>query len=393
MDNELFSLEEEKTASAGGLDDLEFLIPEEVITVVGVGGAGGNAMNTIIASGDEKVANVRFVAANTDVAALKLSKAPTRLILGRNLTKGRGAGADPNRGCEAAKESEQEISDKLTGSDMIFITCGLGGGTGTGAAPVIAEIGKEKLGALVVAIVTLPFSWEGKNRADKAAAGLEELRGKVDALITIPNDKIIELSDKSTTCVEGFKMSDEVLRQAVTGVSGVIRTVMNINVDFADVRAVLQKSGTAIMGVAEADGDECVFKATQAAMNSPMMTLPMTGASAVLYCIEAGDKVSMQEIAKASQLIEASAGKDANIIWGQNTDAALGTKARVTLIATGLKEVPLGTAQGRGEETAGFVYEKQDLIPSDVVSADSHNMFEGLTGMDIPAYQRKRRQK
>lgn len=215
-DKEIFALKSDSDSPLEE-DQFDLEIPREVIKVVGVGGAGGNALNTIINSG---VSDVDFIATNTDVAALRLSQAPTRVILGRNLTKGRGAGADPAKGHDAAQESEEELTQLLTGSDMVFITCGMGGGTGTGAAPVIAEIAKEKINALVVAIVTFPFEWEGLARTERAVDGIAKLRDKVDALVIVKNDRIIELSDKSTTCTEAFKMSDEVLRQAVVGVTG-----------------------------------------------------------------------------------------------------------------------------------------------------------------------------
>lgn len=383
-DNEIFSIKNDSEALDQN-NDIDLEVPPEVIKVIGVGGAGGNALNTIIRSG---ITDVDFIAANTDVAALKLSKAPIRLILGRNLTKGRGAGADPETGRAAAEESTDELKQKLEGSNMVFITCGMGGGTGTGAAPVVAQIAKEELKALVVAIVTTPFSWEGAKRRQRAAEGIAKLREKVDALIIVPNDRIIELSDKSTTCTEAFKMSDEVLRQAVAGVTGLIRKILMVNVDFADVCTTLKDSGTAIMGVGEAQGEGRMLAAARAAMNGPMVTTPMNGASSVLYCIEAGEDLGVLEMNEAAELISAAASDDANIIWGQGIDPEMGDTVRFTFIATGFKEEAEKPATG---QASTGVFQKQDLTPSDVVSDGSHNIFEGFSGLDIPTAYRRRK--
>ncbi len=385
-DKELFSLNNDSDALSMN-DEIDLLVPREVIKVIGVGGAGGNALNTIIRSG---IDDVDFIAANTDVAALKLSEAKTRLILGRNLTKGRGAGADPNKGLEAAKESEEELTKILEGADMVFITCGMGGGTGTGAAPVIAEIAKEKINALVVAIVTFPFKWEGKGRIQRAAEGIAKLREKVDALVVVQNDRISELSDKSTTWSDAFKMSDEVLRQAVTGVTGVIRKILKINVDFADVCTTLRDAGTALLGVGEARGEGRVTAAARAAMNGPLMSDPMNGATAVLYCIESGEDLNMLEMEEALELIHATAAEGANIFWGQGIDASMGDTVRFTLIATGFdSKSPDASSDAK---KSGAFEKNQDLTPGDVVSGETHSIFEGLgSGLDIPTAYRRRK--
>lgn len=390
-DKEIFSMTNDVSLEN---DDISALVPQEVIKVIGVGGAGGNALNTIIRSG---IDDVDFIAGNTDVAALRLSEAPSKLILGRNLTKGRGAGANPSVGQEAAQESEEEITNLLEGADMVFITAGMGGGTGTGAAPVIAGIAKEKIGALVVAIVTYPFSWEGPKRIQQAIEGIAKLREKVDALVIVHNDRIIELSDKSTTWQEAFKMSDEVLRQAVAGVTGVIRKIMQVNVDFADVCTIMRNAGTAIMGVGEAKGDGRVLAAARAAMNGPLMTSPMNGASSVLYCLESGEDLSILEMNEAAKLISASAREDANIIWGQGIDSSMGDTVRFTLIATGFKDTLAGKEDDvrakaqTGADSAGL-FEKQNLTPSNVVSEEPRSIFEGLgSGLDIPTAYRRRR--
>jgi len=389
-DNEIFSVKNEE------LDlnrDLEFDVPREVIKVIGVGGAGGNALNTLIRSGAD---DVDFIAANTDVAALRLSLAKDRLILGRNLTKGRGAGSNPEVGENAAKESEEEISKLLEGSDMVFITAGMGGGTGTGASPIIAGIAREKSNALVVGIVTFPFSWEGSTHIQKALEGIKKLREKVDALIVVHNDRIVELSDKSTTVTDAFLMSDEVLRQAVAGVTRVIRTVMEVNVDFADVCAVMSNAGSAIMGVGEAKGEGRVTAAARLAMNGPLMTQPMNGASAVLYTIEYGDELTMQELDEAAKLVAASARQGANIIWGRHKDDSLGETLRFTLIATGFNEnSPAKAEDGEAPtDTNPFGRPQQPLTPGDVVSeGGSGSIFDGLFGKgnDIPATYRRRK--
>ncbi len=385
MDNEVFSISDE-----------EMLIPREIIKVIGVGGAGGNALNTIIRSG---IDDVDFIAANTDVAALRLSEAPCRLVLGRNLTKGRGAGSDPEKGFQAAQESVEDVTKLLEGSDMVFITGGMGGGTGTGAAPVIAEIAKEKIGALVVAIVTFPFSWEGDRRIKRAIEGISNLREKVDALVIVENDRIIELSDKSTTQMEAFKMSDEVLRQAVTGVTGVIRKVTQINVDFADVCTTMRNAGTAIMGVGEAKGEGRVIAAARAAMNGPLMTAPMNGAASVLYCVESGEDIGILEMNEAAKLIAASAREDANIVWGQGVDPSMGDSVRFTLIATGfddptaLRSDGLETVKTLGALSGGRPESRSPLTPVDVVPDQPGDIFKGIvdTGIDIPTSLRRRK--
>ncbi len=390
-DNEIFSVKRDVSVGLGSEADL-IEVPREVIKVVGVGGAGGNALNTIIRSGTD---DVDFIAANTDVAALRLSEARERLVLGKSLTKGRGAGADPQVGQKAAEESEEDLTNLLTGSDMVFITAGMGGGTGTGAAPIVAQIAKEKINALVVAIVTYPFSWEGTKRIRNALEGIQKLREKVDALIVVNNDRIIELSDKSTTASDAFAMSDEVLRQAVTGVTGVIRSVMQINVDFADVRSVMHDAGSAIMGVGEGKGEGALLAAARQAMNGPLMTTPMNGASAVLYTIQYGVEPSMLEIDEVGKLIAASAREGAEIIWGRDLDPSLGELVRFTLIATGFKDTSEQTPEGGDSEpSAAGLFEPGRLTPGDVVSEEPRSLFDGIgpgSGFDIPTVIRRRK--
>ena len=361
-----------------------------IIMVVGVGGAGGNAVNHMWNLG---IKGVDFMVCNTDQQALDKSPVELKVRLG---SEGLGAGNDPENGRKAAIESLDVVRQRFeaSGTKMVFITAGMGGGTGTGAAPVIAGIAKEKVGALVVAIVTYPFSWEGPRRIQQATEGIGRLREKVDALVIVHNDRIIELSDKSTTWQEAFKMSDEVLRQAVAGVTGVIRKIMQVNVDFADVCTIMRNAGTAIMGVGEAKGDGRVLAAARAAMNGPLMTAPMNGASSVLYCIESGEDLSILEMNEAAKLISASAREDANIIWGQGIDPSMGDTVRFTLIATGFKDVlaDKNDAKARAGADSAGLFEKQNLTPSDVVSEEPHSIFEGLgSGLDIPTTYRRRK--
>ena len=389
--NELFSIKNDDDLMkqlGDDFSDLNLEVDPVIIKVVGVGGAGGNALNTIIDSG---IADVDFIAVNTDVAALRLSRAAQRLILGRNTTKGRGAGADPAKGLEAAQESEEFLTKLLEGSDMVFITAGMGGGTGTGAAPAIAQIAKEKIGALVVAIVTFPFEWEGKGREQRAAEGIEKLRQQVDAIIVVQNNRIIELSDKSTTCTEAFKMSDEVLRQAVTGVTGVVRKVLQINVDFEDVCKTMRNAGTAIIGVGEAEadikGESAVLKAAREAMNGPLMTTPMNGATSVLYSVESGNELPILELNEAAELIKANASEDVKLTWGQGIDPSMGNKVRFTLIATGFKEAPVG----KDASADALFNTERNLSSADVVSDKNSSIFDGLGGsaFDVPTAFRR----
>ncbi|PIE54935.1 MAG: cell division protein FtsZ [Dethiosulfovibrio peptidovorans] len=376
----------------------------EIIKVVGVGGGGGNALNNIIRSG---VTGVEFLAVNTDMASLDLSEASTRLILGRDLTRGHGAGADPQVGYAAAKESFDELKELLTGSDMVFLTAGMGGGTGTGASPVIAELAKES-GALVVAVVTMPFFWEGKRRNEQAQVGIKTLQEKVDALIVIENDKLMEISDKNTALTDAFRVADDVLRQAVQGVTDLILRSALINVDFADVRSVMQNAGSAIMGIGEGRGDSRAAMAAQAAINSPLMSIPMSGAKGVLFNIAGGPDVGIHEIREAARIINEASDEDANIIWGSAIDEEMEDRIKITVIATGFasydqcrsqndrKVEPIKGAPSAhgGKKKAPSVH----LEPTDLSQDDeSPNMFE-LPGVpkdsyDVPAYLRKVRRK
>ncbi|MDO4987535.1 MAG: cell division protein FtsZ [Synergistes sp.] len=306
----------------------------EVIKVVGVGGAGNNALNDIIRG---NVSGVEFIAANTDIAHLELSETSNRIVLGKELTRGLGAGADPEIGAKSALESRDEIRAAVEGADMVFIAAGMGGGTGTGAAPVIAEIAKE-VGALVVAVVTIPFTFEGARRQRQAKKGLAELRGKVDALIVIPNDRLLDISDSKTLVNDAFKLADGVLHQAVQGVTDLIKRPGQVNVDFADVRTVMANSGTAIMGIGEGYGEKRAAVAASNAINSPLMNTSMTGAKGVLINVTGGSNVRIHEINEAISTITEAADEDAYIIWGHVFDPEMEDSIQITVIATGFDD-------------------------------------------------------
>lgn len=306
----------------------------EVIKVVGVGGAGNNALNHIIRGG---VTGVEFIAANTDIAHLELSEASCRIVLGKELTKGLGAGSDPEVGCKSAMESREELRSVVEGADMVFVAAGMGGGTGTGAAPVIAGIAKET-GALVVAVVTLPFTFEGRRRIKQANFGIEQLRDKVDALIVIPNDRLLNIADKKTSLSDSFKMADGVLHQAVQGVTDLIKRPGLVNVDFADVKTIMSNAGTAIMGIGEGYGEKRAATAAYNAINSPLMDCRMSGAKGILFNITGGASVGIHEINEAISIITEAADEDAFIIWGHVFDPEMEDGIQITVIATGFDD-------------------------------------------------------
>ena len=308
--------------------------PVANIKVVGVGGAGNNAVNRMIESGIE---GIEFIAVNTDAQALFTSKAQTRINIGRATTRGLGAGANPDIGKKAAEESSEELKNALSGADMVFVTCGLGGGTGTGAAPVVAEIAKS-LGALVVGVVTKPFAFEGQRRTTQAYEGFNHLREKVDTLITIPNDKILSIIDKKTPLTEAFSVADEILTQGVQGVSDLITHPGLINVDFADVCSVMQDAGSALMGIGYGSGENRAIDAARSAIESPLLELSINGAKGLLLNITGGNDLSMFEVDEASRMITESCDPNANIIFGTSIDEAYTGEIKITVIATGFSE-------------------------------------------------------
>lgn len=301
------------------------------IKVVGVGGGGNNAVNRMIENG---VKGIEFVAVNTDRQALHSSKAETRLQIGDKLTKGLGAGANPDIGMKAAEESRSEIEEALKGSDMVFITAGMGGGTGTGAAPIVAEVAKD-LGILTVGVVTKPFMFEGRRRMIHAEGGIEALKSRVDTLVTIPNDRLLQVAEKKTTIVEAFKMADDVLRQGIQGISDLIAVPALINLDFADVKTIMYDQGLAHMGIGHGSGENRATEAAKQAIQSPLLETSIEGAKGVLLNITGGENLGIFEVNEAADLIRQSVDPDANIIFGAGVDDTLDDEIKITVIATG----------------------------------------------------------
>lgn len=369
----------------------------EHIIVIGVGGGGGNALNHIIACGVE---GVEFIAANTDAKALSLNRAPNRIILGEKLTKGRGAGADPQVGMDAANESKDRIREYVNGADMVFVTAGMGGGTGTGAAPIIADVAKE-VGCLVVGVVTSPFSFEMKRRAVVAQEGIAKLKEKVDALLVVENDRLLSQTDDKTKSTDAYKMANEVLRQAVQGVTDLILKPGIINVDFADVRTVMKTGGSAIMGIGEGEGDNRAELAARAAIKSPLMSLPLKGAKGILMNIETGPDVNLFEMTKAAGIINETAEENANIIWGHTISEDIGNKMRVTVIATGISEHkeqapriqqhldPSKPGIKTGIRSSNIYLEPKDLLPG-----ENNDLFSDVqkNAFDTPSIHRRKTQ-
>lgn len=302
-----------------------------VIKVVGIGGGGGNAVNRMIDAG---LKGVEFIAVNTDAQALLISDADVKLDIGRQLTRGLGAGSDPDVGRQAAEDHRDEIEEVLKGSDMVFITAGEGGGTGTGGGPIIAEIARD-LGALTVAIVTRPFGFEGRRRAVQAEAGIARLREKVDTLIVIPNDRLIDVSDEKTSLLSAFKLADDILLQGVQGITDLITTPGLINTDFADVRMIMQNAGTALMGIGQAAGDGRALNAARSAISSALLEASIEGARGLLLNVAGPSDLGLRETTEAAEVIKATAHPDANIIFGTTIDDSLGDEIRITVIAAG----------------------------------------------------------
>ena len=320
-----------------------------VIKVVGIGGGGVNAVNRMI---EEGLKGVEFIAINTDAQALLMSDADVKLDVGRELTRGLGAGANPDVGCRAAEDHREEIEEVLKGADMVFVTAGEGGGTGTGGAPVVANVARS-LGALTIGVVTRPFGFEGKRRAIQAEAGIERLRSEVDTLIVIPNDRLLSISDRHVSVLDAFKAADQVLLSGVQGITDLITTPGLINLDFADVKSVMSGAGSALMGIGSSRGEDRAVAAAEMAISSPLLEASIDGAHGVLLSIQGGSDLGLFEINEAAQLVSNSAAVDANIIFGAVIDDALGDEVRVTVIAAGFDENQMGrTASGAGGRTA-----------------------------------------
>ena len=306
-----------------------------VIKVIGVGGGGANAVNRMISAG---LKNIEFIAANTDAQALLLSEADLKIDIGRQLTRGLGAGSDPDVGRQAAEDHRAEIEDALKDTDMVFITAGEGGGTGTGAAPVVAEIARS-LGILTIGVVTRPFSFEGKRRATQAEKGIQNLRDKVDTLIVIPNDRLLSVTAPDTSMLDAFKIADDVLLSAVRGVTDLITVPGLINTDFADVNTVMRNAGTAIMGVGSSTGEGRAVNAARAAITSPLLEASIDGARGILMNIVGGPDITLNEVTQAAEIVHSVAHPEANIIFGSVIDESVGDAVRVTVIAAGFDQV------------------------------------------------------
>lgn len=304
------------------------------IKVVGVGGGGGNAVNRMISEG---LGGVEFIAVNTDNQALMLSQAKMRVRIGDKLTRGLGAGGNPEIGRKAAEESQDELYEVLRGADMVFIACGMGGGTGTGAAPIIAQISKE-LGALTIGVVTKPFTFEGARRGQTAEAGIETLKNEVDTLIVIPNDRLAQIADKRATLQQAFSLADDVLRQGIQGISELITVPALINLDFADVRTIMSEGGAALMAVGRATGDDRARASAEAAISSSLLDVTIDGARGILFNITGGADMTLFEINEAAAIIKESAHPDVNLIFGAQIDETMGDEVRITVIATGFEQ-------------------------------------------------------
>ncbi|MBD3310875.1 MAG: cell division protein FtsZ [Candidatus Magasanikbacteria bacterium] len=314
------------------------------IKVIGVGGSGGSAVDRMVKEG---IRGVDFVAMNTDVQALHHNSAPKKIHIGKTVTRGLGAGMDPEMGKRSAEESQNEIREALKDTDMVFITCGLGGGTGSGASPIIAEIARD-LGVLTVAVVTKPFSFEGPQRKEIADAAYEDLERNVDTIITIPNDRVLQIIDKKTSLLDAFKIVDDVLRQGVQGISELITVPGLINVDFADVKTIMQDTGSALMGIGLGSADNRAVEAAKSAISSPLLEMSIEGARGILFTITGGNNLGMQEVAEAAKIITNSADDDAKVIFGAVVDESMGEDVRITVIATGFEDrervIPIKTS-------------------------------------------------
>jgi cell division protein FtsZ len=345
------------------MTDRNSLASNAVIKVIGVGGGGGNALNTMIESG---LSGVEFIAANTDLQALQANLATIKIQLGRELTKGLGAGANPEMGCKAALEDKAIIQEVLSGADMVFVTGGMGGGTGTGAAPIIAQVARE-LGALTVGVVTKPFLFEGKRRKFQSDIGIQSLRQSVDTLITIPNQRLLNITTTEMSLLDGFKLADEVLLNAVKGISDIINIPGRVNVDFADVKTIMSEMGMALMGIGTASGPSRAAEAARAAINSPLLEdIDIEGATGVLINITGTSSMTLHEVDEAATSIQAAAHEDANIIFGAVIDPSMGDFIRVTVIATGFDyaHVAFPEASGHNFKNPSFPLSQNPQNPS-----------------------------
>ena len=351
------------------------------IKVIGVGGAGNNAANRMVESG---IRGVEFISVNTDRQALQESKAGAKIQIGEKITRGLGAGANPDIGAQSAEESKAEIAEVLRGADMVFVTAGMGGGTGTGAAPIVAAAAKE-MGILTIGVVTKPFTFEGKKRLSQAERGIESLKGKVDTLVVIPNDKLLQIIDRKTSIVDAFKMADDVLRQGVQGISDLIAVPGLVNLDFADVKTIMLNTGMAHMGIGMASGENRAEDAAKQAIQSPLLETSIEGARGVIINITGGPDLGLHEVNTAAELVQRSVDPEANIIFGAVIDENMGDDISITVIATGFEqEMPISTI-GVAEKVTKAWDKKINSIP---VSTDSSSNSSDL---DIPSFLRNKK--
>jgi cell division protein FtsZ len=351
------------------------------IKVIGIGGAGCNAVNRMIEAG---LSGVEFIGVNTDVQALMLSKAPKRISIGEKLTRGLGAGGDPTIGQKAAEESSDDLYEAINGSDMVFLTAGMGGGTGTGAAPIVGQIAKET-GALTIGVVTKPFSFEGQRKQRLAGDGLEHLKEQVNTLITIPNDRLLQIVDKKVSVLEAFRVADDALRQGIQGISEIVTVPGMINVDFADVRTVMQEGGSALMSVGRGKGENRAIDAAKAAITSPLLDITIEGAMGVLFNITAGRDLTLTEVEAAANVVKATADPEANIIFGAVINENMNDEVQITVIATGfdttrrVAQRPTATQQRVAAAATGTDGKIREF-PVRVFNTDD---------LDLPAFLRK----
>ena len=350
-----------------------------VIKVVGVGGGGTNAVNRMI---EEGIRGVEFVAINTDAQALAISDADIKVHIGTDITRGLGAGANPEIGRKAADESRDDIKEALAGADMVFITAGEGGGTGTGAAPIVADIAMNDIGALTVAVVTKPFTFEGRKRKKSAEEGIDTLAQSVDTMIVIPNDKLLDIAEKKTTMLEAFSMADAVLSQGTQGITDLITVPGVINLDFADVKTIMKQAGTAMMGIGTASGDTRAVDAAQQAISSPLLESSIDGATRVLLSIAGSKDLGIQEINDAADLVANAVDPEANIIFGTVVDESLGDQVRITVIATGFSDANVG----RQDQLFQASTQKSEPVSAPAQQSKQSSSTRTIGGTEVPNF-------
>ncbi|MEP6910510.1 MAG: cell division protein FtsZ [Actinomycetota bacterium] len=345
-----------------------------VIKVVGVGGGGTNAVNRMVDAG---LAGVEFIAVNTDAQALMMTDADVKIQVGSQVTRGLGAGADPEIGFAAAQESRDELKEALKGADMVFVTAGEGGGTGTGGAPVVAELGQE-IGALTVGVVTRPFAFEGRKRGDQAERGIDQLRDRVDTLIVIENDRLLQVVERQTSVVEAFGMADDILRQGIQGITDLITEPGLVNLDFADVRTIMRDAGSALMGIGRASGENRAAEAARTAVSSPLLEASIEGATGILLNITGGPDIGLFEVNEAAEVVTGAADQNANVIFGAVIDDSLGDEVQVTVIATGFG--------GQGRRRRRRETEREPPIPASASATEGFDVSQDV--LDVPSFLR-----